>query len=170
MAVRLRRGEQEVAMLKALWLTILLIFGAWPANLAAQERYLISYNGFGMGQAPVWATKDLGLFAKYGLNTDVVMISGSAPATQALVGGSTHFAQTDGTPLITSKKERRVATTLIGKAAALRSLRKILHSWRRPISIMHRSSPSLHGFPAKACTSSWKRLPSETLEPRSTRT
>jgi ABC-type nitrate/sulfonate/bicarbonate transport system substrate-binding protein len=89
-------------MLKALWLTILLILSPWPASLAAQERYLISYNGFGMGQAPVWATKDLGLFAKYGLNTDVVMISGSAPATQALVGGSTHFAQTDGTALITA--------------------------------------------------------------------
>src|SRR5262245_63069477 len=28
------------------------------------------------------------------------MISGSAPGTQALLGGSTHFAQTDGTALI----------------------------------------------------------------------
>ena len=84
-------------MLKALWFTILLILGAWPATLVAQERYLISYNGFGVGQAPIWATKDFGLFTKYGLNTDLVMISGSAPGTQALLGGSTHFAQTDGT-------------------------------------------------------------------------
>ena len=83
-------------MLKTLWFAILLILGAWPATLGAQERYLVSYNGFGVGQAPVWATKDFGLFAKYGLNTDLVMISGSAPGTQALVGGSTHFAQTDG--------------------------------------------------------------------------
>jgi ABC-type nitrate/sulfonate/bicarbonate transport system substrate-binding protein len=91
---------EEVAMSKALWFIILLILGAWPATLFAQERYLVSYNGFGMGQAPVWATKDFGLFAKYGLNPDLVMISGSAPGTQALVGGSTHFAQTDGTALI----------------------------------------------------------------------
>jgi NitT/TauT family transport system substrate-binding protein len=48
----------------------------------------------------VWAAKDFGFFAKYGLNTDLVMIAGSAPATQALAGGSTHFAQTDGTALI----------------------------------------------------------------------
>jgi ABC-type nitrate/sulfonate/bicarbonate transport system substrate-binding protein len=87
-------------MLRALWFTILLILSAWPATLVAQERYLVSYNGFGVGQAPVWATKDFGLFAKYGLNTDLVMISGSAPGTQALLGGSTHFALTDGTALI----------------------------------------------------------------------
>ena len=87
-------------MSKALWLTILLILTASPATLVAQERYLVSYNGVGVGQAPIWATKDFGLFAKYGLNTDLVMISGSAPGTQALVGGSTHFAQTDGTALI----------------------------------------------------------------------
>ena len=87
-------------MLKALWLTILLILSASPATVVAQERYLVSYNGFGVGQAPVWAAKDFGLFAKYGLNPDLVMISGSAPGTQALLGGSTHFAQTDGTALI----------------------------------------------------------------------
>ncbi len=87
-------------MLKALCFTVLLILSAWPATLVAEERYLVSYNQFGGGQAPVWAAKDFGFFAKYGLNTDLVMIAGSAPATQALVGGSTHFAQTDGTALI----------------------------------------------------------------------
>jgi ABC-type nitrate/sulfonate/bicarbonate transport system substrate-binding protein len=87
-------------MLRALWCTIFLILSLWPATLVAQERYLVSYNGFGVGAAPVWATKDFGLFAKYGLNPDLVMISGSAPGTQALLGGSTHFAQTDGTALI----------------------------------------------------------------------
>jgi ABC-type nitrate/sulfonate/bicarbonate transport system substrate-binding protein len=86
--------------LKALWFAILLILGICPATLVAQDRYLASYNGFGVGAAPLWATKDFGFFAKYGLNPDLVMISGSAPGTQALLGGSTHFAQTDGTALI----------------------------------------------------------------------
>jgi len=90
----------EVAMLNVLWFAILLILSAWPAALGAQERYLASYNGFGVGAAPLWATKEFGLFTKYGLNPDLVMISGSAPGTQALVGGSTHFAQTDGTAVI----------------------------------------------------------------------
>ena len=88
-------------MSKALWFAILLGLSARPATLVAQERYLVSYNGFGVGQAPVWATRDLGFFAKYGLNIDLVMVSGSAPGTQALLGGSTHFAQTDGTAMST---------------------------------------------------------------------
>jgi len=87
-------------MVKASWFFILVILNAWPATLVAEEPYLASYNGFGVGAAPLWATKDFGLFAKYGLNPDLVMISGSAPGTQALLGGSTHFAQTDGTALI----------------------------------------------------------------------
>ena len=39
-------------MSKALCFTILLIVSAFPATLVAQERYLVSYNGFGVGQAP----------------------------------------------------------------------------------------------------------------------
>jgi len=84
-------------MLKAFWSTILLMLSAAPPTLFAQERYLVSYAGF---QAPVWAAKDFSLFAKYGLSTDLVMIPGSARGTQALLAGSTHFAQTDGTSLI----------------------------------------------------------------------
>jgi ABC-type nitrate/sulfonate/bicarbonate transport system substrate-binding protein len=98
-------------MLRALWCTILLILSLWPATLVAQERYLVSYNGFGVGAAPVWATKDFGLFAKYGLNPDLVMISGSAPGIQALLGGSTHFAQTDGTALIATSMSTKGCST-----------------------------------------------------------
>jgi ABC-type nitrate/sulfonate/bicarbonate transport system substrate-binding protein len=87
-------------MLKAFWSTVLLVLSAAPAILIAQERYIVSYAGFAGFQAPVWAARDLGLFAKYGLNTDLVMIPGSARGTQALLGGSTHFAQIDGTALI----------------------------------------------------------------------
>src|SRR2546425_2847822 len=84
-------------MFKAFWAAILLMLSAAPPTLFAQERYLVSYAGF---QAPVWAAKDFSLFAKYGLSTDLVMIPGSARGTQALLAGSTHFAQTDGTSLI----------------------------------------------------------------------
>ncbi len=84
------------------WLVMLVILSASPATLFAQERYLISYAGFGGFQAPAWAAKDLGLFTKYGLSTDLVMIPGSARGTQALLAGSTHFGQIDGTALISA--------------------------------------------------------------------
>ena len=61
------------------------------SELRAQERYTVSYGGFAGYHAPLWAAKDLGLFAKYGLNADPVMISGSPRGMQALLSGSSHF-------------------------------------------------------------------------------
>jgi ABC-type nitrate/sulfonate/bicarbonate transport system substrate-binding protein len=86
-------------MLRAIGALCFLII---PVALQAEERYLISYAGFGGFQAPAWAAKDLGLFTKYGLNTELVMIPGSARGTQALLGGSTQFGQIDGTALISA--------------------------------------------------------------------
>jgi len=87
-------------MLKACSFILLFIINAMPVTTDAQERLLVSYAGFGGFQAPAWAAQDLGLFTKYGLSTELVMIPGSARGTQALLGGSTHFGQIDGTALI----------------------------------------------------------------------
>jgi ABC-type nitrate/sulfonate/bicarbonate transport system substrate-binding protein len=87
-------------MLRVYSLMIFLSISFTPATIPAQESLLVSYAGFGGFQAPAWAAKDLGLFTKYGLTTELVMIPGSARGTQALLGGSTHFGQIDGTALI----------------------------------------------------------------------
>jgi ABC-type nitrate/sulfonate/bicarbonate transport system substrate-binding protein len=81
-------------MLKKLARLVLILF-LFPTAAIAQEQHLIAYGGFAGFQAPVWAAKDLGLFAKYGLNGEVVMVPGSTREIQALVGGSVHFAQVD---------------------------------------------------------------------------
>jgi ABC-type nitrate/sulfonate/bicarbonate transport system substrate-binding protein len=70
-----------------------------PAGAVAQE-FLTAYGGFAGFQAPIWAAKDLGLFAKYGLNGEVVMVPGSTREIQALLGGSVHFAQVDAVTTI----------------------------------------------------------------------
>jgi hypothetical protein len=60
-----------------LWaLLIMIVASIIPVELRAQERYSVSYGGFAGYHAPLWAAKDLGLFAKHGLNADPVMISG----------------------------------------------------------------------------------------------
>lgn len=87
-------------MLRALLSAVLFVLSALPANLVAQERYLIAYGGFAGFQAPIWAAKDLGLLAKYGLSGDVVMVPGSTREIQALLGGSVHFAQVDAVTTI----------------------------------------------------------------------
>jgi ABC-type nitrate/sulfonate/bicarbonate transport system substrate-binding protein len=82
---------QSIMML-ALW--------ALTGTAFAQDRYIASYAGFAGFQAPLWAAKDFGFLGKHGVNTDLVMIPGSARGAQALLGGSIHFAQIDGTALI----------------------------------------------------------------------
>ena len=79
-------------MLATLFVLFLLIL---PANLFAQETYLVAYAGFAGFQAPLWAPKDLGLFSKYGFNGDVVLVPGSVRQIQAVLGGSIHLAQVD---------------------------------------------------------------------------
>jgi NitT/TauT family transport system substrate-binding protein len=73
-------------------LTLLLVI-VLPREPQAQERIIVSYSGTAAFDAPAWAAKDLGLFEKYGLNVDLVMVLGGARGMQALVSGSTHFHQ-----------------------------------------------------------------------------
>lgn len=84
------------------WLCTVLFALLVPANLPAQETYLVAYAGFAGFQAPVWAPKDLGLFEKYGFRGDVVLVPGSVRQIQALQGGSIHFAQVDAATAITA--------------------------------------------------------------------
>lgn len=79
------------------WVLVGALLLGMPLSLFAQERYAISYGGFAGFQATIWAMQDLGLLAKYGLNGDLVMIPGTARGVQALLAGSTHFAQVDAT-------------------------------------------------------------------------
>ena len=73
------------------------LFLCAPMSLLAQERYVVSYGGFAGFQATIWAMQDLGLLAKYGLSSDLVMIPGTARGVQALLAGSAHFGQVDAT-------------------------------------------------------------------------
>jgi NitT/TauT family transport system substrate-binding protein len=78
-------------------LTLTVLASLLPWSLWAQERILVSYDGHSGFQGPIWASKDLGLLEKHGLNAELVMIPGGARAMQALVSGSTHFAQGSAT-------------------------------------------------------------------------
>ena len=64
-----------------------------PLAARAQESLVVSYDGYAGFQGPIWATKDLGLFDKYGLKTELVLIAGSPRGMAALMAGSSHFAQ-----------------------------------------------------------------------------
>src|SRR5215475_4490757 len=81
-------------MLKVYSLIIFLMVSFTSATICAQERLLVSYAGFGGFQAPAWAAQDLGLFTKYGLSTELVMISGVGPRNTGVIGWK-HSLRTD---------------------------------------------------------------------------
>lgn len=87
-------------MIGTLCAALFLVLLSAPAMLAAQEKFIASYAGFAGFQAPLWSAKDFSFLTKRSVNMDLVMIPGSARGAQALLGGSTHFAQIDGTALI----------------------------------------------------------------------
>jgi NitT/TauT family transport system substrate-binding protein len=69
---------------------------ALTAPLAAQTRFIHAYSGTSSAQLTIWAARDLGIFIKYGLDADLVFISGSARGMQALLGGSVQAVDSDG--------------------------------------------------------------------------
>lgn len=69
------------------------------------EKLIIDYGGHAGFQSAVWVAKDLKIFDKYGLDFDVIMITGSARSVAALLGGSTQFATGSSTgPLAAAAK------------------------------------------------------------------
>jgi len=68
-----------------------------PFAVNAAERLVADFGGVSGFQSASWVAKDLKLFDKYGLNVDLVMITGGARSVAALLGGSTQFATGSGT-------------------------------------------------------------------------
>jgi NitT/TauT family transport system substrate-binding protein len=68
-----------------------------PPGVRAQEQIVVGYDGYAGFQGPIWATKDLGLFDKYGLPGELVLIPGSARGMAALISGSAPFVQGSAT-------------------------------------------------------------------------
>jgi ABC-type nitrate/sulfonate/bicarbonate transport system substrate-binding protein len=85
--------------MKTVSLALLLVF-LIPIPVEPQEKVLISYDGVSGFQGPVWAITDLGIGEKYGLAPEVIMIHGGAQGMQALISGSTQFAQISAAPPI----------------------------------------------------------------------
>lgn len=79
---------------------VAILLAIFPACGLAQERHLIAYAGFAGFQSPLWATKDLGLLAKYNINADLVLTPGSTRQIQAMLGNSVTFAQVDAVTTI----------------------------------------------------------------------
>jgi len=75
--------------LPSLALALLLCLTAGRGNVSALERHIhAGAGGSSPQELPLFVAKDLGIFEKYGLDVDIVVISGGARLMQALVGRS----------------------------------------------------------------------------------
>ncbi|TAJ78427.1 ABC transporter substrate-binding protein, partial [bacterium] len=82
-------------------LTFLFFVLTLPFAGGAADKVVGDFGGLSGFQSASWVAKDLRLFEKYGLNADLVMITGGARSVAALLGGSTQFATGSGTaPLL----------------------------------------------------------------------
>ena len=72
-------------------------------SIWSAEKIIADYGGTSGFQAPIWAAKEGGFFAKYGLDVDVVMIPGGTQSMQALISGGTQFSQSSAAAPIHSR-------------------------------------------------------------------
>lgn len=76
----------------------------------AQDKLIVSYPASAGTHGPLWAAKDLGIFDKYGLSVDTVMIPGSARGIQALLSDSTQVIQGDpASPILAASRGAEIA-------------------------------------------------------------
>ena len=80
--------------MKRHWEIVLLILAIalWPLSPLATaqelEKLAIGHSNLRNDIAALWVPKDLGIFRKNGLDTNIVLITGGQRMTQALLSGS----------------------------------------------------------------------------------
>jgi ABC-type nitrate/sulfonate/bicarbonate transport system substrate-binding protein len=71
-----------------------------PAAVPA-KKVRLAYSAFAYANPPFWIAQDLKLFEKYGLDTELVYVSGARPI-QAMLGGSIDVSQVGGAATVSA--------------------------------------------------------------------
>jgi NitT/TauT family transport system substrate-binding protein len=88
-------------VLSSIIFAALLLFSADRA--IAQERIRIAWAGDSPANSPIWVVQDKGLLKKNGLNGEVIRITNSPTAVQALLAGELDVIVTSVTTLVSSR-------------------------------------------------------------------
>ena len=79
-------------MLKKIRLLLVFLILVSPAILSAAERHIHTSAGLGGSGLPLYVAKSAGIFEKYGLYVDLLVIPGGPLGMQTLLSGNTHSA------------------------------------------------------------------------------
>ena len=74
------------------WLAVLSLF-LWPRSLPAQEKIRVGLSSISATNGSVWVAEEKGLFKKYGVDTEVIVIGGGgARVVSSLIAGEIQFS------------------------------------------------------------------------------
>src|SRR5438045_9738646 len=79
---------------------------------ASAQSIRVSYVGTTGTNLPLWVAQEAGLFKKYGLTTDLVLISGGSTIIQALLAQEVAFATIAGPAVIQSRLQGAEVTII----------------------------------------------------------
>jgi NitT/TauT family transport system substrate-binding protein len=76
----------------------------FQVNSQATDKVRFAYISDSPGSsAPYWIAKEVGMFKKYGLDTELIFINGSTRGVQSMIAGDIDFAGAVGTSAINGK-------------------------------------------------------------------
>jgi NitT/TauT family transport system substrate-binding protein len=96
-------------------LFLLAINHAW-VHAQTLEKLPVAYTVIAPTQATLWTAKELGLFAKHGLDVELVLLVGAPLAVTALVSGETPIVHAGASAVVTSNLQGSGAVLVAGGA------------------------------------------------------
>lgn len=99
------RCKQKMKRKLNRWIPVfaLILFGtARPDAVKAAEKLRIAWAG-GSSSAPIWIVQEKGLLKKQGVDAEIIRVSASTVALQAMLAGELDVIGTSVTTLVTSR-------------------------------------------------------------------
>jgi NitT/TauT family transport system substrate-binding protein len=98
-----------------LWVLQFLLLTVSVASAQSQmEKLRVAYTVIAPTQLNVWTAKEIGAYAKHGLDVELVLLVGAPLAVAALVGGETPIVHTGASAVITSNLSGSGAVLIAG--------------------------------------------------------
>ena len=100
------------------------VFFVLMGETVTAERIRVGFVSPGPGLSVPWIAKETGIFAKHGLDADVILLTGSPRLVQSLIAGDVHYALVGAAAVMRARM--RGAEVMILAAASNVSSQKLL--------------------------------------------
>jgi NitT/TauT family transport system substrate-binding protein len=95
---------------------LVLTLTATFASAQTLEKLSVAYTVIAPTQATIWTAKEMGFYAKHGLDVDLVLLVGAPLAVTALVSGETPIVHAGASAVVTSNLQGSGAVLVAGGA------------------------------------------------------